>query len=450
MKGMGYTKFKDIDCIFYEEKDAIRLIPSIQTNNIVKYIFDRDFVFTYNRSVRKCIAFIKKIEMTFDNHSIRLVPKYIFESIGEIGTIHGFKIIGDALDDIFHPANYFLLKRKNGEEIGNLVYGRENVDVWKIKFEDVNLTVSLTYGEILKKGISSDLMLHPTLNVNFCKNTNDLDFIYRAYKLVVKFLQLIRYDLDIGWYSMSLIDENGYECGKLYDADNVSTKKYVGHQMELSYKKYKPYIGRLLQFVANNQNISLNHFPHSTVRIDEDDYDPMTFISIFGAFEDECRANKDIYIKTDINSIKHIRKKLLNEVNKFMSIAQTEDEKKYIEKAISRIGTTGTSVGIKNKIVNSYNVLLPAIESSVPNIFYLKNDESKKNFSINKIADNLSDLRGVIAHGDFNGKFTEAQSQQIYFLEIMVYAQMLKRAELHDTEIELILGIVFNCNFQYI
>lgn len=132
-----------------------------------------------------------------------------------------------------------------------------------------------------------------------------------------------------------------------------------------------------------------------------------------------------------------------------MDIAQTEDEKKYIKKVISRIGTTDTSVGLKNKIVNSYNALLPALEISVPNIFYLYSDERKKNFSIEKTAEDLCDLRGIIAHGDFNGKFTEIQTQQIYFLEIVVYAQMLKRAMLSDLEIELILGIIFTCNVKY-
>ena len=449
MNSMGYTKFKDIDCVFYEENDAIRLIPTNQINNIIKYIDDRDFIFTYSRNVHKCTAFIKKVEMTFGNKDIRLVPKYIFETIGDYKAIHGFNIVGDALDDFFNPANYFLLKQRNGEEIGNLVYGRENVDVWEISFEDINLTISLSYGEILNKGRNSDLMLHPKLNINFSKNTNDLDFIYRAYKLVVKFLQLTRYDLDIGYYSMALIDENGYECGKFYELDTSITKKCVGHQMELNYIYYKPFIGRLLQFIADNQNISLNHFPHSALRVNVDDYDPITFVSIFGAFEEECRANKDLYIKADITAVKQIRDRVLGEVKKFSKVAQTDEEKKYIEKVISRIGTTDTSVGLKNKIVNSYTVLLAALESSVPNIFYLYNDESKKNFSIDKIGESLSDLRGIVAHGDFNGKFTDEQSQQIRFLEILAYAQLLKRVGLDDLEIEFILGIIFTCNIKY-
>lgn len=92
---------------------------------------------------------------------------------------------------------------------------------------------------------------------------------------------------------------------------------------------------------------------------------------------------------------------------------------------------------------------MPALESSVPNIFYLYTAESKKNFSIEKITDSLSDLRGDIAHGDYNEKFNEGQTQQIFYLEIVVYAQMLKRAGLTDSEIEVILGIIFTCNIRH-
>ncbi len=449
MKSMGYAKFKGIDCVFYEENDAIRLISTNQSTNLVKYINERDLVFTYNRGVHKCTALIKKVDMTCDHNSIRLVPKYIYETIGDLKAIHGFNMVGDSLDDFFNPANYYLLKHRNGEEIGNLVYEKENVDVWKIKFEDIDVSISLFYGEILNKGRHSDMMLHPKLNVNFSKDTNDFNFIYRAYRVVVKFLQLVRYDLDIGWYSMSLIDDRGYECGKFYEIDTPYTKSYMGHQMKLNYITYKPFIGRLLQFAADNQKISLSHLPHSTLRVNIEEYDPTTFVSIFGAFEDECREKKDLYVKANIDAVRNIRKNLINDVKKFLKVAQTDGEKTYIAKVISRIGTTDTSVGLKNKIVNSYNVLLPAIESSVPNIFYLYNDESKKNFSIDKIAESLSDLRGEIAHGDFNGKFTDLQTQQIYFLEILVYAQMLKRAELNDSEIELILGIIFTCNIKH-
>lgn len=449
MKSMGYTKFKDIDCIFYEENDAIHLIPAKQTDKIVKYVNERDLTFSYNRNIHKCTAFIKRIEMSFDN-SIRLILKYIFETIGEFDSIHGFTIVGDVLDDFFNPVNYFLTKHHNGEAVNNVVYGRENVDYWKIKFEEKNITISLSYGEILNKGRRSDLMLHPKLSVNFENNTNDFDFIYRAYKLVVKFIQIVRYDLDIGWYSMFLIDEKGYECGKFYELDSLYTKHCVAHQIELNYSNYKPYIGRILQFIANNQNLSVDHLPRSELRINMEDYDPLTFISIFGAFETECRANKGLYGKVDISPIKSIRKEVLKEIQRLKKLKRTNEEKNYLEKVISRIGTIDTNVGLKNKIVNSYKALLGAIESSLPNIFYLFGDEAKATFNIEKIAEELSELRGAVVHGDFNNKFSTEESREIYFLEIMSYAQMLKRALLQDKEIELILGIIFNCNISYL
>ena len=38
-------------------------------------------------------------------------------------------------------------------------------------------------------------------------------------------------------------------------------------------------------------------------------------------------------------------------------------------------------------------------------------------------------------------------AQKIHFLEIITYAQLLKRVGLEDTDIERIVGAVFGCNY---
>ena len=65
----------------------------------------------------------------------------------------------------------------------------------------------------------------------------------------------------------------------------------------------------------------------------------------------------------------------------------------------------------------------------------------------NEIAGKLSGLRGKIAHGNFCGAFSDVDAQKIHFLEILVYAQTLKRAKIEDEHIERILGAVFGCNY---
>lgn len=440
MNNMGYTKFKDIDCVYYEEQRAIRLIAIDQSIHLTSYLNEHDFPFVYNRGIYKCTAYIKNVLLTHDAFSIQLIPYCIFEIMGDCAEICGFSIIGNAIDDFFNPANYFYAKHKDTADIGELIYNRENVDLWKIKFENTNISISLSYGEILSNGIGSDLMLHPKINVNFPKGTNDLKFIYRIYNVVIKFLQMVRYDLDIGWYSMELIERNGLTCGRFYEVCSPYTNKCATHSFKLNYMSYKPFIGRLLQFVSDNQNISLVHLPQSSFRISQEDYTPLTFITIFGAFEKECKAKEDLYLKINPYPVDTIRSELLKDVEKLK--ATTEAEKAFIKKAVYNINKIDKEVGQKIKIVNSYNVLSPALKPLIPNILYLLhiNDSG---FDIGALAEALSTLRGKIAHGETNYVFDDLDIQKIRFLEILTYAQMLKRALLDDSEIEDVLKIVF-------
>lgn len=196
MNEMGYSRFHGIDCIFRENESSITLIPSNPKDNIIKYFTERDFIFEYKGMVHNRIAFIEKIQSQM-GHSINLIPKYVFEFIDDF-SISGFEIYGGAIDDFFNPVNYFYPKAHKGEQFGDVLYHKEYADSWNVSSEGRNFLISLSYGNVLSKGVGSDLMLHPKLNVHFDNKTNDIYFVYRAYSIVIKFLQIIRYDLNFG------------------------------------------------------------------------------------------------------------------------------------------------------------------------------------------------------------------------------------------------------------
>ena len=75
----------------------------------------------------------------------------------------------------------------------------------------------------------------------------------------------------------------------------------------------------------------------------------------------------------------------------------------------------------------------------------LKGPLREKN--LKEIANFLTEKRGAIAHGRFSSMFSDTDAQKIRFLEILTYAQMLKRVGLDDSDIERIIGAVFNCNY---
>ena len=77
--------------------------------------------------------------------------------------------------------------------------------------------------------------------------------------------------------------------------------------------------------------------------------------------------------------------------------------------------------------------------------FKLKGSLQEK--EIKKIAIFLAGQRGSVAHGGFTSMFSDVDAQKIRFLEILTYAQMLKRVGLGDLDIERIIGAVFYCHY---
>ena len=67
--------------------------------------------------------------------------------------------------------------------------------------------------------------------------------------------------------------------------------------------------------------------------------------------------------------------------------------------------------------------------------------------NLDEVVEFLVGQRGAIAHGRFSGVFSDIDAQKIHFLEILTYAQLLKRVGLNDEEIERVIGIVFGCNY---
>ena len=448
MNETGYTQFHGIDCIFREDGSSITLIPSNPQDNILKYFTERNFFFEYKGIIYTRIAFVEKINSKMD-HSLNLIPKYLFEFIKNF-SICGFEIYGGAIDDFFNPINYFFPKVYNGALLGDVLYHKENADSWNVHFEDKNLLVTLSYGNVLLNGVGSDLKLHPKLNVKFDNNTDDIEFVYRVYSFITKFLQIIRYDLDFGHCTVELFDENGYCKGKFYDYGQHSHK--FSSKIDLDYRYLKSYIGKLLQFSADNSSLSLNHLPCSTMRFNEDDYSPEILVTLFGAFENEYKLIKDIYGKADVSKIQKIKNDLILKIDELYSTRLTKEEKDFVNWAKSRINDIGIEFGQKKKIQKVYETLLPAFRSSINGIFYLLDKNTQVDIAegkINLISSDLSNLRAKGAHGETFEKYTAIQAQEIRFLEILTYAQMLKRAGFDDIAIEFIIGVIFKCNFTY-
>lgn len=453
MKDTGQINLWDEEGIFAEEEDsiAIFLLDSEKIKNIRQHFNDKDFLIAYEGNIgHKSVAFIKHVSFEFGN-VVRIYPKYLVKGY-HVETFTGFDVTGDVVDDFFSPSRYFFEREKsNVKSEVDLVYNSEIADEWEIIFEKQRIIITLSYGDILYKGIASDLMLHPKLRVQFPK-TADVQFVYRLYLAITRFFQIVRYDANFGKLQIELLHKDEEKIsynGKLIDY-SASKQLVLKGLDEVEYVNYRKYIQRFLQFSADNANYSMKHYPEGVLRFWGRDYSPTDYMNLFSAFEGECRVKKDIYENVDATQIQSIKELSISILEEIPQNALKDEEKRFLSEAKNRITQIGTQFGQKRKIVNAFNVLRHAMNGSLKNILYRTKFVSEKSWNdstISSIAQWLVDLRGTIVHGDSTSSFSDEDAQLIRFFEILIYSQTLKRIGLSDSDIERIIGALFGCNY---
>ena len=453
MKDIGHIRFFDTDCIFVEEDNCILIIPKEKDNlkKIRSHFDDQDFILKYTGTTGyDSIAFIEQLQFAID-HTIKLYPYYIINCC-HANSFAGFELTGEAVDEFFSPSRYFYDRSKSGDnDRVDFIYHREVADEWSIIFEGSPVSVTLSFGDILRRGVASDLKLHPKLTVKFGR-TEDVHYLYRVYALIVRFLQIVRYDTKCGKLQIDILDEEQEKLfynGYLRDFSLKQTGINKGNH-EVEYGCYKPYIQRFLQFAADNPKYTFYHYPTDGIRYRGSHYSAIDYMNIFSAFESECHAKEDLYESVDASKVKTIKETLVNQLDEHPKTGLTQDELEFLENARKRILQLGTQFGQTMKIVNAYQVLHKALDKSIENIFYLPALRLKGSLQmkeLKRIAGFLAGQRGKVAHGSFSEPFSDVDAQKIHFLEIITYAQLLKRIGLEDADIERVVGAIFGCNY---
>lgn len=453
MRSEGYAEFDGVKCIYLSEKNSIKLIPCNKNNlkKLYTHHNDHDFLFGFSEDVyANCIAYIDHIQM-HGRFSIDLSWKFLFK-LANANPITEMHITGEAIDEMFHPASYFYEKHMKG--IANdtdLVYENEIADDWQITIEDSEVNIILQYGSILGKGIASDMMLHPQLIVRF-EPVTDISRIYRIYSVVERFLRIIQFNSSIGRLKVELHGrkDNLFNFGRLYVPEFFGEKKANINKLEYVY--LESYIQQLLQFSADNSNMSLDFLPDTEFRWLSKEYTPQIITRLFAAFESEYKANSAIYekVKEDTTKIKDV---VLCKIQECYGECISSAEKAYLEAVKLQILNFGNQPGQRRKIKNVLSVVGEPLKTSIGNLLMhqdIKLESGYSNKAINTIAECIVGLRSQASHDNSLMVLGDEQTEYIHFLEVLIYVQMLKRAKIDDDGIELLIGLLFGCNSTYL
>lgn len=445
----GRDMFWETDCIFVENQNGLNLYP-IEDKGITtvyKHIYDIDFLLNYQSQIyTNTIISIHKVHSDH-NRGFELTANYIIKRIDK-KPIAKMIITSDAIDSLFSTVRYYYDQRCAGiNPSANLLYESEEVETWNINYKGKIISVTLMYGEVLKRGIWSDTKIHPKLKLSF-PETTDSSYLYEIYSIIRFFLQVSMYGYNIGKTEVELFTSSNASYGYLYD---YSHKRDECTFSNIKYSIIKTHIQDLLQFAADNYTMQIDFFPQDFRGLFDDSINGLLFASLYAGFESECNKNVQLYQPADDSPFREQKNEIIQFIREKRQ-SDTKDMEKFYQDIETRINQYGTEVGQSRKIINAYNALSDALQSSMQNIFLTLPDK-KADFpnkqEIKKIANFLLNLRGKVIHRYEKNVFSIEEQQYVQFLEILLYSMILKRAGVSNKGIEHMIGSAFSCNFSY-
>ena len=449
MQDNGFFELDGTHYVFYINGTSILLFPRIPEEFSPPSLYPGDDPYYIDlmgsRGIRGAIwthsANIEHTRMPF-NDVIELHAKYVYSRwVGS--TIGGMDFFGEAIDDLFFIDNITLpVENKfNHTETGSNIIG-----TWNVIYRKRQLQIFLLFDNTLSFRGRNTLEFHPIIRV-LVPGKEDFEILSGVYESILNFIRLIRYRIPCGNVETKLIDnsENHNRIGfMLTGKENLTFKKRYALGC-LSF--WSPYIQNLLQFVFADEELNLSHFPVDDFHFSPHDFDPVTVSRLFTAFENECHKNKSTYEEVDSTTIEEVKARIIEEIKNEKKDTQTEEENKFVDDCIDRIYQLGTSIGQKAKILRAFESVYPVLQKYLP---YLLNRVCDTEEAIKKLAKKLlssvPSLRATILHDGNNSLISQDQANALVTLELIVYIQMLRRANIEDKDIEVLIGFVFELN----
>lgn len=434
------STFFDIECNYVQDGNLLIVIPKNDHDikELNKNILKKNLLLEYQEFIyKKSYLFVKEVKHRTDK-SIGLDIKYKANLLSN-DVFDSFIIQGDEIDVFFSPIDYYFNSKKKSQYVASdLLYNKDLIDTFEFTYCKKNIYIDLYFGDILSKGVSSDLRLHPKLEVRF-ESTNDIEFIYKIYDIIKKFLRFVCYKSELNLMPIDIYRNDGQKSrvGSLYEEEY--TVKHYSKTSDIKYTNFKPHINKILQLISDDTNLYLRHLPRCENELFH--YDVHRYLACFAAFEYECNSNSEVFNQIEDEQIENIRTDILYRINNIDKKSLSGPEKVFLNQAKDRISQLGTQFGQVKKITNAYYKMKSTFYNTPYLFFGTKN--------VKDIAKDLTILRAKIAHDNYCEELTDDQIENIRFLEILAYSMLLKRAGIDDNGIALIIGSIFKCNYLY-
>ncbi len=435
---LGNCTIQNIHCKYHFTGNKLYLIPvdNNEISTLYHYLLINNINFieipsSYSTDKYDYIYF-SEVHFNFGGVSLDVDMYFELYSNTEIKSI---VITSDAINFYVNPAEYFYdLKQLEESYIEpELLYKSKGIHEFLFNFEGIKINSRLVIGDILQRGIASDLKLNTKLELNF-NPTNDREFIIRLQNAVKKCIKFAMYNDEIIFNRIELIgnSEKRTICGSIFlNQHNENVGKRFS-SLESNFYWLKDYLGEFFEVVANDSNLFSAHLKNSYNQLNSNE---IRFANIFAAFETEyMKLPKQIRFH-DTTSIEPFRKRLIDTISEVP--VGNEEEKVFIEQLISKTKELGKMYGSRKKILIAIEYIKDCILSSLE---ARKIDEKQ----IKYFSKHIPDIRNKIVHNNYEGDIGDQLG--ISLMEWITYAMLLKRVGIPSKKIEYILGRVFKSN----
>lgn len=441
IREIGYLKYFGHDCVYIQDDMNLVLTPKNKNESILQYYFEPKDKLTFESIPHHyCVASIKEQIGGIDFHSITLSINYFAKLLFD-DEISFFVMEGNEIDEFFSPLEYYFRQKKAEQyKSKDLLYQNEVVDSYSIQFENKNVRIDLMFGDVLTNGIRSDLSLHSKLKINIEK-TRDLDYIFRLSNKIKMFLQFVHRKQNTNLKNLELfsvdgkkITNIGYMYGSLFDRNLRPHSKIDG-----SFIWYGDKLQELINNICSDKGFSTKHL-YETYN-NYYDYTTLRFAAICSSFEHEYKMD-NIYEKRSSVYELPIKKKIIENIDSIETNNELENE--FMNEAIKKINEIGSSVGLKQKILNVFEINKKAFESSYLDRFPINDD------FIKDAAAEYPRLRGKALHDNMSYSFDDKELLYIRLVDMLQFIMVLRRSGFTQKEISILIGILFGCNSKFI
>lgn len=451
----GTIEFQGEKCVFeLDEVNFILKIESITNRGFDEEYFKRFASFKPFETIHQGALVGKVFDehkfIYFDTHNMTKsghnqfsgIVKSYFISYEEELLYDTLNIYADELNYFYNGGRTYSVDRKTGS-----IYFEadpEKYDGFSFDFGNQSVEAELRVTKKIRIGALTPINLNTLLKLKFCE-AKELTFAEDLALLIRRLLMFVTFRRNVNYTQLTL-SKNSDEVGEFFvnvrDSYEEETDSKVQERI-VDYPLINEHLKNLVMDLIEEE-VYLMHLPDSIQ--DSRFISPAKYIMVTAGFEWEfSRSLEDKLTKE--NTTKY--KDEIQSITDFFDdkIEETSGKKKKFYKSTKNraLGGVGQAYTLQQKLTFAFEEFNEVLNMFIKHIFSLNGIEFESNYS--ELAERIADRRNAVGHGNIAKEAHEWHGIDLYVLEWLYYAMVLRAIGMDDHRIKASINKLFRRGF---